>query len=136
MWRWGKLAFLVIALAAQASASTLPPFASPDDGQWTVPAKNTASTRFSALTEITPANAARLAPAFTFRTGLGKGEEAAPLVLGGAMYIVTPYPNTLFALDLPKPGAPVKWRFDPHPQPASQGVACCDVVNRGAAYGQ
>ncbi len=50
------------------------------------------------------------------------------------MYIVTPYPNNLYALDLTKPGAPMKWVYQPHPEPASQGVACCDVVNRGAAY--
>ena len=28
----------------------------------------------------------------------------------------------------------MKWKFDPKPQASSQGVACCDVVNRGAAY--
>ena len=50
------------------------------------------------------------------------------------MYIVTPYPNYLYALDLTKPGAPAKWTFKPKPAAASQGVACCDVVNRGAVY--
>ena len=50
------------------------------------------------------------------------------------MYIVTPWPNILYALDLTKPGAPVKWSYKPKPSPSSQGVACCDVVNRGAAY--
>ena len=48
------------------------------------------------------------------------------------MFIVTPYPNIVYALDLTKPGAPLKWSYQPHPEPASQGVACCDVVNRGA----
>jgi glucose dehydrogenase len=47
---------------------------------------------------------------------------------------VTPFPNYLFALDLTKPGGPMKWKYDPKPRPAAQGVACCDVVNRGAAY--
>ena len=47
------------------------------------------------------------------------------------MYIVTAYPNYVYALDLTKPGAPMKWKFAPKPLPASQGVACCDVVNRG-----
>src|SRR5205085_9739668 len=37
-------------------------------------------------------------------------------------------------LDLTKPGAPMKWVYQPMPTPASQGVACCDVVNRGASY--
>ena len=47
------------------------------------------------------------------------------------MYVVTPFPNYLYALDLSKPGAPVKWKFEPKPNAASQGVACCDFVNRG-----
>ncbi len=63
-----------------------------------------------------------------------KGEEAAPLVVNNTMYVVTPYPNLLYALDLTKPGAPMKWMYQPAIEPASQGEACCDVVNRGAAY--
>ncbi|MGZ5179261.1 MAG: methanol/ethanol family PQQ-dependent dehydrogenase [Ramlibacter sp.] len=105
-----------------------------DDGQWTMAAHDHASTRFSPLTQITPATAARLKLAFSFPTGLSRGHEAAPLVVGGTMYIVGPYPNPLFALDLTKPGAPLKWRFDPQPEPSAQGVACCDTVNRGAAF--
>ena len=50
------------------------------------------------------------------------------------MYLVSPFPDILFALDLTKPGATVKWSYQPKPSPSSQGVACCDVVNRGAAY--
>ena len=50
------------------------------------------------------------------------------------MYVVTPYPNHLYALDLSKPGAPAKWQFSPKPLAASQGIACCDTVNRGVAY--
>jgi lanthanide-dependent methanol dehydrogenase len=50
------------------------------------------------------------------------------------MVIVTPYPNIVYALDLSRPGATVKWKFEPKPLAEAQGVACCDVVNRGAAY--
>ncbi|WP_352801448.1 methanol/ethanol family PQQ-dependent dehydrogenase [Mesorhizobium sp. M0340] len=108
--------------------------APPDDGQWAMPAKNYASTRYSELAEITEDNVKNLQVAFTFSTGVNKGQEAAPLVVGNAMYIVTPFPNILYALDLTKPGAPMKWKFEPNPEPAAQGVACCDVVNRGAAF--
>jgi PQQ-dependent dehydrogenase (methanol/ethanol family) len=109
---------------------------SPDSGdaQWTVPAKNYASTRYSGLSQITAANVGRLSLAFTFSTGVNRGHEAAPLVVGHTMYIVTPFPNILYALDLSQPGAPLKWKFEPRPAAAAQGVACCDVVNRGAAY--
>ncbi len=99
-----------------------------------MPAKNYASTRFSTLTEINTENVKNLKLAWTFSTGLTRGHEAAPLVVNNTMYIVTPWPNILYALDLTKPGAPVKWSYKPQPSPASQGVACCDVVNRGAAY--
>ncbi len=105
-----------------------------DDGNWAMPGKTYASTRFSALNEINPANAGRLSVAFTFSTATTHGYEAPPLVVDGTMYLITPYPNYLYALDLTQPGAPAKWVFKPKPAAASQGVACCDVVNRGAVY--
>ena len=107
-----------------------------DDGQWTMAAHDHANTRFSSLDQVNAGNAAQLKLAFSFPTGLSRGHEAAPLVVDNTMYIVGPYPNPLFALDLTKPGAPLKWRFDPKPHPSAQGVACCDTVNRGAAYSQ
>ncbi|RUY49536.1 PQQ-dependent dehydrogenase, methanol/ethanol family, partial [Mesorhizobium sp. M7A.F.Ca.CA.001.05.1.1] len=117
------------------AAAIAPPAAAapPDDGQWTMPAKNYASTRFSELSEINEGNVKNLQVAFTFSTGVNKGQEAAPLVVGNNMYIVTPFPNIVYALDLSRPGAPMKWKNEPNPEPAAQGVACCDVVNRGAA---
>jgi PQQ-dependent dehydrogenase (methanol/ethanol family) len=105
-----------------------------DDGQWVMAAKDYANTRFSGLSEITAANVGSLKPAWTFSTGALRGHEGAPLVVGDTMFLVTPYPNNLYALDLTKPGAPVKWVYKPKPLAASQGVACCDTVNRGAAY--
>jgi lanthanide-dependent methanol dehydrogenase len=99
-----------------------------------MPAKNYAATRFSGLDEITPGNANQLKVAFTLSTGVIQGHEAAPLVVNNTMYVVTPYPNYLYALDLTKPGSPVKWKYEPKPSSAAQGVACCDVVNRGVAF--
>jgi lanthanide-dependent methanol dehydrogenase len=105
-----------------------------DDGQWVRPAKDYGSTRYSALQQITTDNVKQLKLAWSFSTGVNRGQEAAPLVVGSTMYIVTPYPNILYALDLSKPGAPLKWKYEPKPAAAAQGVACCDVVNRGASY--
>ncbi len=105
-----------------------------DDGQWIMPAKNYASTRFSTLTDINTDTVKNLKLAWTFSTGLTRGHEAGPLVVNNTMYIVTPWPNILYALDLTKPGGPVKWSYKPKPSASSQGVACCDVVNRGAAW--
>jgi PQQ-dependent dehydrogenase (methanol/ethanol family) len=106
----------------------------PDDGNWTMPAKDYAATRFSGLTQITPANVAKLKVDFTFSTGTTDGFEAPPLVVGSTMYIVAPWPNNVFALDLAKPGAPPKWIYKPNPAAAAKGVACCGPVNRGASY--
>ncbi len=105
-----------------------------DDGQWTMPAKDYASTRFTGLNEINTTNANRLQVAFTFSLGVDKGQEAAPIVADDTMFVVSAFPNQVYALDLTKPGAPVKWEYQPNPAAASQGVACCDVVNRGGVY--
>jgi lanthanide-dependent methanol dehydrogenase len=105
-----------------------------DDGQWLMPAKNYASTRFSGLDEINSGNVRQMGVAWTFSTGMVAGHEAAPLVVGDTMYLVTPFPNLVYAFDLTKPGAPLRWQYDPKPPGASKGVACCDVVNRGLAY--
>ena len=87
----------------------------PDDGQWAMAPKNYASTRFSTLNEINTQNARNLKLAWTFSTGLTRGHEAAPLIVNNTMYVVTPYPNILYALDLTKPGAPMKWVYEPRP---------------------
>src|SRR5437764_2105835 len=105
-----------------------------DDGQWLRPAKDFASTRYSSLDQINRENVKQLKLAWTFSTGTLRGLEAAPLVVDNTLYVVTPWPNILYALDLTKPGAPAKWSYQPKPSASSQGVACCDVVNRGAAY--
>jgi glucose dehydrogenase len=104
------------------------------DGEWPLPGRDPRGTRFSPLAQISGTNVGSLRAAWTFSTGTTRGQEAAPLVVKGTLYYVTPYPNILYALDLTREGAPLKWKFEPNPSPASQGVACCDVVNRGAAY--
>jgi PQQ-dependent dehydrogenase (methanol/ethanol family) len=50
------------------------------------------------------------------------------------MYVVTPFPNLLYAIDLTSPAAPLRWTYDPKADPRAVGIACCDVVNRGASY--
>ena len=105
-----------------------------EDGQWLRAAGDYASTRYSPLAQITAANVRQLRPAWSFSTGGARGHEAAPLVVGDTMYVVTPYPNVVYALDLRAGGGTVRWKYEPKPAAAAQGVACCDVVNRGAAY--
>jgi PQQ-dependent dehydrogenase (methanol/ethanol family) len=126
-----------LALLPSASARALPPsWLTPDSsGEWTAQLGDPAGTRFSPLGEINSRNVGSLKLAFTFDDGIRRGHEAAPLVVDDTMYVTTPYPNDVYALDLTKPDHPVKWHYQPKPEQASQGVACCDVVNRGAVYG-
>src|SRR4029079_19145274 len=103
-------------------------------GEWQMPAGDYWSSRFSDLNQITPANAANLKASWTFSTGVLRGHEGQPLVVNNTMYLVTPYPNVSYALDLTQAGQPLKWKFRPENAQAATGQACCDVVNRGAAY--
>ena len=122
--------------AAAGAGKAIPPAAaSPaDDGNWTMPGKDYASTRFSALNQINPANVGKLQVYSTFSTGTTEGFEAPPLVVNNVMYVVAPWPNNVFALDLTKPGSPAKWVYKPNPSAAAKGVACCGPVNRGAVF--
>src|SRR5436309_14930508 len=105
-----------------------------DDGQWTMPGKDLASTRYSGLAGITAANVARLKPTWSFSTGVLGGHEGQPLVVNGTMYVVTPFPNVLYAFDLSREGYPLKWKYRPDVKPTAVGIACCDAINRGATY--
>ena len=98
-----------------------------------MPAKNYQGTRYSGLDQINATNAKDLKVAWTFSTGVNRGHEAAPIVVGDTMYVVTPFPNLLYALDL-KDNGKLKWTYKPQPASAAQGVACCDTVNRGCVF--
>jgi PQQ-dependent dehydrogenase (methanol/ethanol family) len=103
-------------------------------GEWISPARDLAGSRFSPLGDINVQNVQNLKVATTFSTGLLNGHEGQPLVVGSTMYVVTPFPNLLYAIDLTKPGGALKWTYAPNPDRRSIGIACCDVVNRGAVF--
>jgi lanthanide-dependent methanol dehydrogenase len=117
------------ALGAAAGAA-----AGTTDGQWTMPAKDYAATRYSSLATINAGNATSLHPVWTFSTGVLGGHEGQPLVVGDTMYVVTPWPNVLYAFDLSKEGYPLRWKYRPDVSANAIGVSCCDTVNRGAFY--
>lgn len=104
------------------------------DGQWTIPAGDYANTRYSPLDQINAENVKNLKLVGIMEMGIPHGAEGQPLVVNNTMYVVTPFPNDLIALDLTKPNFPMKWKYEPRPDPKAEGVACCDVVNRGASY--
>ncbi|HEY7395529.1 MAG TPA: hypothetical protein VH559_11830, partial [Gemmatimonadaceae bacterium] len=120
------------AAVALGRIATPPP--NTNDGEWLLPGRDYANSRYSALSSITPENAKNLHVAWTFSTGVLRGHEGQPLVVGNTMYLVTPYPNVAYAIDLTQPGFPLKWKYRPENAQAAIGVACCDVVNRGASF--
>jgi PQQ-dependent dehydrogenase (methanol/ethanol family) len=105
------------------------------NGEWTLPAGDLANTRFSTLSQINTGNVANLKLKSTMSDGIPHGHEGNPLVVNNTMYVVTPFPNKLIALDLKDPTGPAKFEFNPYPNPVAVGKACCDTVNRGASYG-
>jgi len=118
--------------AAGGRGGTVPPAG--NDSNWVTPARTYEGTRRSPLKAITTGNVSKLKQVWTYVTGIKDGHEGQPLVVDNTMYVVTPYPDKLIALDLTKPGPAVKWTYSPPIDPASFGKACCDDVNRGAAY--
>ncbi len=101
---------------------------------WPMQNRDFANTRYSPLAQINTENAGDLKVAWTFSTGVLRGHEGGPLVIGDVMYIHTPFPNIVYALDLNEPGR-IIWRYEPKQDPNVIPVMCCDTVNRGVAYG-
>jgi lanthanide-dependent methanol dehydrogenase len=128
--------FALLAFTAACTNSAAPDTSqlNTDDKEWGMPNKNYASTRYSALNGINAENVKNLQVAWTFSTGVLRGHEGGPLVIGNTMYVHTPFPDIVYALDLAKEGAPVKWKYVPKQDADVIAIACCDTVNRGVAY--
>ena len=107
---------------------------SKDSKNWAMPLGNYASTRYSELDQITAENVKDMKVAWSFSTGVLRGHEGGPLVIGDVMYIHGPFPNPVYALDLNDNGR-VLWKYEPQQDPSVIPVMCCDTVNRGVAYG-
>lgn len=104
-----------------------------DPNQWAIQTGDYANTRYSKLDQINRDNVKNLKVAWTFSTGVLRGHEGAPLVIGNTMYVHTPFPNTVYALDLDQDGK-IIWKYEPKQDPSVIPVMCCDTVYRGVAY--
>lgn len=104
-----------------------------DPKQWVIQTGDYANTRFSKLNQITKENAGKLQPVWQFSTGVLRGHEGGPLVIGDVMYVHTPFPNIVYALDLNSDGK-ILWKYEPKQDPNVIPVMCCDTVYRGVAY--
>ena len=118
------------------SAAALPAGAlsTQGSGEWWMPGRDYSGSRYSTLDDINTSNVANLKVTTTFSTGVLHGHEGQPLVVGSTMYVVTPYPNILYAIDLTKPGGVLRWVYTPPTDSRAVGIACCDIINRGAVY--
>ena len=121
----------IMATAAAANDSVTAAIA--NDAQYAIQTKDYANTRYSNLDQINKDNVGNLKVAWTFSTGVLRGHEGAPLVIGDVMYVHTPFPNNVFALDLNNDGK-ILWQYKPQQDPNVIAVMCCDTVNRGLAY--
>jgi PQQ-dependent dehydrogenase (methanol/ethanol family) len=102
---------------------------------WVMPAGNYNNQRYSKLDKISENNIQNLNLAWSFSTGVLRGHEGNVLVIDDTMYVHTPFPNMVFALDLNNDGA-IKWKYQPtQSYDETVPVMCCDTVNRGLAYG-
>lgn len=125
------IALLLTGGAALANESVLTETGKPE--QWAIQTGDYANTRYSELDQITRENVGDLRVAWTFSTGVLRGHEGGPLVVGDMMYVHTPFPNNIFALDLSDNGK-IVWRHTPQQDPEVIAVMCCDTVYRGVAY--
>jgi PQQ-dependent dehydrogenase (methanol/ethanol family) len=101
---------------------------------WAIQTGDYANTRYSELSQITRENVGDLQVAWTFSTGVLRGHEGSPLVIDNMMYVHTPFPNIVYALDLSQDGR-IVWKYEPQQDPDVIPIMCCDTVNRGVAYG-
>lgn len=104
-----------------------------DPNNWAMQSGDYANTRYSKLDQINTQNVGSLKTSWTFSTGVLRGHEGSPLVVGDVMYLTTPFPNTVYALDLNNDQR-ILWKYEPKQDPSVIPVMCCDTVNRGVAY--
>jgi len=105
-----------------------------DPNNWAMQAGDMYNQRYSKLTQINAQNVGKMQVAWLFSTGVLRGHEGSPLVVGDTMYIHTPFPNKVFAVDLDT--QKIKWRYEPKQDAAVIPQMCCDTVYRGLAYAE
>ncbi|HEY1360822.1 MAG TPA: lanthanide-dependent methanol dehydrogenase XoxF5 [Xanthobacteraceae bacterium] len=124
-------AALLAAVPVQANDELIKMSQNPKD--WVMPTGDYANQRHSQLKQINAQNVGTMKVAWTFSTGVLRGHEGGPLIIGNVMYVHGPFPNPVFALDLDNDGK-ILWKYEPKQDPNVIPVMCCDTVNRGLAY--
>src|ERR1700755_2679450 len=107
---------------------------SQNPAQWAMPTGDYANTRYSKLKQINASNVGKLQDAWTFSNGVLLCHYGGPLIIDNMMYVHTPFPNKVYALDLANENK-IVWSYEPKQDPNVIPVMCCDTVNGGVAYG-
>ena len=129
--RWGQYAMLMAAPGLAFAASDIEKLTKNPDN-WAMQAGDFGNQRYSQLKQINKDNAKKLQVAWTFSTGVLRGHEGGPLVIGDTMYVHSPFPNKVFAINLED--QTMKWKYQPKQDAAVIAVMCCDTISRGVAY--
>ena len=122
---------LALTVSGLAFASDLPGLIN-NPNNWAHPSGNFALHRYSSLKQINTTNVGSMKVAWTFSTGVLRGHEGGPLVIGDTLYIHSAFPNKVFAINLSD--QTIRWKYVPTQDPSVIPVMCCDTVNRGLSY--
>lgn len=128
---WQRCALLMLSVPALAGASDVEALTK-NPQNWAMQAGGLANQRYSELKQINKDNAKNLTVAWTFSTGVLRGHEGGPLVVGDMMYVHSPFPNQVYAISLEDQS--MLWKYEPKQDPSVIAVMCCDTVSRGVAY--
>jgi len=131
-WRPMAAALLALPVLAFANADVEKNIA--NSKNWAMQAGDMFNQRYSKLNQINASNVGKLQAAWTFSTGVLRGHEGSPLVIDGTMYLHSPFPNKVFAIDLDT--QKILWKYEPKQDPAVIPQMCCDTVNRGLAFAE
>lgn len=130
----GVAACMTVALPTAAMANDELMKLMKDDNNWAHPRKDYTGEAYSGLSQINKGNVKNLKKAWDFATGVTRGHEGSPLVIGNTLYVETAFPNNVYALDLNN-DQKILWAYFPKQDPSVQAVLCCDNVSRGIGYG-
>ncbi|WP_027156973.1 methanol/ethanol family PQQ-dependent dehydrogenase [Methylobacter luteus] len=133
-WLLASSVAAILAAPAVSTANSEVEKLTQNPANWATWGGDYAGTRYSKLNQINVNNVKNLQPAWSFSTGVLRGHEGGPLVVNDVLYIHTPFPNTVYAID--QKTQSVIWEFTPtQDADVTIPVMCCDTVNRGLAYG-
>ena len=124
---------LPVAVGAQTDATKELTHLQKEPANWPMQEGNYSGWRYSPLDQINRENVKNLKIAWQFSTGVLRGHEGGPLIIGDMLYLQTPQPDIIFAINLDHPGE-IAWRYDANSDPNAIPMACCDLINRGPAY--